>query len=281
MTIIPPEGSGYNFIPSIRAGTTVVIVGGDDRQMGNAGRVLYIVATAGYNNDTCLDSSSPSSTPGPPAGGIMTPTVSSTISPVGSHTSNNLSRSVSEYKVGFGHSIYLFLYSTSVGGIAGKVHITLHCAISHGFLSGGVVGGVVVLVVAIFATIFIRRRRRRQNSSKERATIFLDNDDDNEYRDHSSRYCEPEPFTLTESAQDSSSREQSTSDTPGQQAVLDTYVADDPPSARTQSGASKKSPAPPSVRLNVIVHEDAGPSMTEDEEPKIVELPPAYTNIRG
>jgi hypothetical protein len=39
---------------------------------------------------------------------------------------------------------------------------------------------------------------------------------------------------------------------------------------------------PPSLRpVNVIQHEDAGPSLPADnQEAETVELPPAYTNIR-
>lgn len=45
----------------------------------------------------------------------------------------------------------------------------------------------------------------------------------------------------------------------------------------------RKSPAPPSFRpVNIVQHEDAGPSADMGEqEPETIELPPAYTNIRS
>ena len=43
----------------------------------------------------------------------------------------------------------------------------------------------------------------------------------------------------------------------------------------------RKSPAPPSFRpVNIVQHEDAGPS-GGPEEAETIELPPAYTNIRS
>lgn len=49
-------------------GTTVIIVGGDDRGVGTAGSVMFTVGN-GFSGNDCLNSQSPSSTPGSPAGG--------------------------------------------------------------------------------------------------------------------------------------------------------------------------------------------------------------------
>jgi hypothetical protein len=52
---------------------------------------------------------------------------------------------------------------------------------------------------------------------------------------------------------------------------------------RSTAPTSAKSPAgPPQLRaVNIIQHEDAGPSETQkEEEQETVELPPAYTNLR-
>ena len=61
------EGYGFNWIVPVRAGTTVLLVGGDSRGIGSAGWTQQNVAQGA--NNTCLDASSPSSTPGSPAGG--------------------------------------------------------------------------------------------------------------------------------------------------------------------------------------------------------------------
>lgn len=48
-----------------------------------------------------------------------------------------------------------------------------------------------------------------------------------------------------------------------------------------QSTSTRKSAAPPSFRpVNIIQHDDAGPSEEPALEPETVELPPAYTNIK-
>lgn len=44
----------------------------------------------------------------------------------------------------------------------------------------------------------------------------------------------------------------------------------------------RKSPAPPSFRpVNIVQHEDAGPSAGAEEEAETIELPPAYTHIKS
>lgn len=48
--------------------TTLLLVGGDDRGNGTAGSTLYTV-NSGENDSSCLNSNSPSSTAGSPAGG--------------------------------------------------------------------------------------------------------------------------------------------------------------------------------------------------------------------
>ena len=63
------EGTGFSWLPSIRAGTTLILVGGDNRGNGSAGSTTNLVS-AGINNDiSCLSNASPSSTAGNPAGG--------------------------------------------------------------------------------------------------------------------------------------------------------------------------------------------------------------------
>jgi hypothetical protein len=66
LTTVNNEGYGFNWITLVRAGTTVLLVGGDSRGIGSAGWTQQNVNQGGT---TCLNSSSPSSTPGSPAGG--------------------------------------------------------------------------------------------------------------------------------------------------------------------------------------------------------------------
>ena len=66
------SGYGYGFdctVP-VQAGTTVVLVGGDSRGIGTGGWAPMVIKQSG--SQSCLDSSSPSSTPGSPAGSSPT-----------------------------------------------------------------------------------------------------------------------------------------------------------------------------------------------------------------
>jgi hypothetical protein len=50
-----------------------MLVGGDNRGMGDAGSSIYVVNSNATTNDaSCLTNNSPSSTPGTPAGSIQT-----------------------------------------------------------------------------------------------------------------------------------------------------------------------------------------------------------------
>ena len=67
LSTVPEQGFGFSWTPSVRAGTTVLIVAGDNRGPGSGGSATYII---NYGTDnSCLNDASPSSTSGPPAGG--------------------------------------------------------------------------------------------------------------------------------------------------------------------------------------------------------------------
>ncbi|KAH9003379.1 hypothetical protein EDB86DRAFT_2354083 [Lactarius hatsudake] len=59
--------TGFNWTVDITSGTNILIIGGDDRGIGSAGVTPFTVDPSG--NTSCLDSTSPSSTAGSPAGG--------------------------------------------------------------------------------------------------------------------------------------------------------------------------------------------------------------------
>ena len=53
------------------------------------------------------------------------------------------------------------------------------------------------------------------------------------------------------------------------------------PTSMGTSTYFRKSPAPPSFRpVNIVQHEDAGPSEAGQPDLETIELPPAYTNLR-
>jgi hypothetical protein len=69
LTTVDSEGTGFNWTPSVRGGTTLIIAGGDNRGMGTGGSVLNTVSAGTNLDNSCLSGNSPSSTPGSPAGG--------------------------------------------------------------------------------------------------------------------------------------------------------------------------------------------------------------------
>jgi len=167
----------------------------------------------------------------------------------------------------------------------------IHAEYRRTFSVGGVVGGVAGLLIIAFLVFLWFRRRRAQRASKERPSLFIDHDDEaptsQPPHEELPVYYEPEPFTAAEPTDRASTNRASTaldrSERPISQSL--TYLTDPQRIASpdgTGTGISRKSPMPPSLRaVNVIQHEDAGPSLHADNaEPEIVELPPAYTNIR-
>ncbi|KAI6019848.1 hypothetical protein F5J12DRAFT_813617 [Pisolithus orientalis] len=259
---VADEGTGFNWTASVRAGTTLILVAGDGRGLGSGGSGLYNVAAGLYPDSSCLSNSSPSSTAGPPAGGSYPTDVS------GDQTPGNSS------------------HSSNVGAIV-----------------GGVVGGLVFAALLVLAGLYIIRRKT-SSSNKEQPVDLLHGDPDDsdqapppdlpEYR--------PEPFLATEPTEASSSYQP---DDTGRLSVagsrygalsdrpLSTMSLSEMQSARSGtpdrdmrhvSGpsasmvtSSRKSPQPRQLRpVNIIQHEDAGPSEVDSET---IELPPAYTNI--
>ena len=67
LSTVKSEGYGFNWIVPVRTSTTVLLVGGDNRGIGAAGWTQQNINLGDHS--TCLNSSSPSSTPGSPAGG--------------------------------------------------------------------------------------------------------------------------------------------------------------------------------------------------------------------
>lgn len=236
-----------------------MIVGGDNRGNGTAGSSLNVVS-AGISPDTsCLDASSPSSTPGSPAGGSY---------PTGSTTPGSNSGG-----------------GTNVGAIV-----------------GGVVGGLVLLISLFLVLYFYRRRQRERARHREKPMDLISGDDDeDEHGDGSNdrrsrndlpQFYQPEPFTVpdptvadTESIEGrrplsgvTSTSFYTRSGTPDGSVALG-YGA----GASTQGTGRKGAPTRTMRPVNIIQHDDAGPSYEppKDEEAETIELPPAYTALRA
>ncbi|KAH9855319.1 hypothetical protein C2E23DRAFT_857987 [Lenzites betulinus] len=257
------EGVGFNWTPSVRVGTTVLLVGGDQRGLGSAGSNFYTMQEG--NTSSCLNDTSPSSTPGTPAGGSY---------PTSTDGSGVDSGS------GSGGS------STNVGAIV-----------------GGVIGGVVAAIALGLVLLFAVRRKRFHKGTKERPVDLLQ-DQDNEGGDaRPPEYYQPDPFVLPDPTIASTHDAAGSVVAPGlatrpsaeqRQSYLSTSTSETggpgaaylrAPASSAPSTSTRKSAAPPTFRpVNIIQHDDAGPSdpppPPPEEEPETIELPPAYTNIR-
>ncbi|EIW55324.1 uncharacterized protein TRAVEDRAFT_130820 [Trametes versicolor FP-101664 SS1] len=257
LTNVTGTGTGFDWTPAIRSGTNLLLVGGDSRGLGSAGSNAYTLQSG--SSVSCVNSTSPSSTPGSPAGGSYPTSTDGSGINTGSSSSNS---------------------KTNVGAIVGGV-------------IGGVVGAIALGLVLLFA---VRRQRFHNKGTKERPVDLLQ-DQDNEGAAGDGRppeYYRPEPFllpdpTVASTVHDDAGRpsadhrqsylsQSSTSETGGAAGVLR------PPPSTAPSSNTRKSAAPPTFRpVNIIQHDDAGPSEPPPppaEEPETIELPPAYTNIR-
>ncbi|KIM71998.1 hypothetical protein PILCRDRAFT_804429 [Piloderma croceum F 1598] len=147
LSTVKNEGYGFNWIVPVRASTTVLLVGGDNRGIGAAGWTQQNIE---LGDNTCLDSSSPSSTPGSPAGGAY---------PTGSNGAGT----------GSGGN----------GGNGGNTIDSSRRKTNLGTIVGGAVGGGVALIVILLVGFcFIRRR---WSSTPKHRPIDLLQDHDEEY----------------------------------------------------------------------------------------------------
>ena len=270
ITDVTSEGTGFSWTPSLRGGTTLILVGGDNRGNGTGGSTLNTVSTGIDNIGSCLNDASPSSTPGSPAGGS-----------------------------------YPTSESGGVGGGGGS---------NIGAIVGGVVGSVVALAVLVLLLLFYRRRSTQQSRHEKRALDLLNAEEEEDApganhngaaggrggstaghsRNELPEYYQPQPYTLPDPTL------ASTYETDAEGRPLSGYSDTDRHTTTTEflgslyagahGGAStpnstngRKGPLRQMRPVNVIQHDDAGPSEPltgGDGEVETVELPPAYTNIR-
>ncbi|KIK57762.1 hypothetical protein GYMLUDRAFT_75370 [Collybiopsis luxurians FD-317 M1] len=236
-------GTGFSWTPNIREGTTLHIVGNDDKGNGTGGSSRLTVGNNLQNDNSCLNQNSPSSTAGSPAGGSYPTDTSGDSTGGGSTSSGN----------------------------------------NTGAIVGGVVGGVVGLLALILLLYFIRRRTKQNRRFNEKPVDLLPADEADERTNQPGEppeYYRPDPFIVPEPTVDESL---TTSGRPLSGSEGPSSRSGTPDLASTSTG-TRKTGAPRILRpVNIIQHDDAGPSesaQNKEVEAETIELPPAYTNIR-
>lgn len=145
-----------------------------------------------------------------------------------------------------------------------------------------------LLVALLLLLLFFRRRRRVHKQQKEKPVDLLLADEGDEGNRHQRnelpQYYEPEPFVVpdptiasSESQRPGGSEGRRLSSRSGTPDLLSNSGG--PSSTTTRKGGAPRPLRP----VNIIQHDDAGPSegpKEEEGEPETIELPPAYTNIR-
>jgi hypothetical protein len=150
------------------------------------------------------------------------------------------------------------------------------------------VGGVVGLLALLLVAFFVYRRKHQDKSNKERPVDLLQGDegDGTTQNNHLPQYYEPEPFIVPDPTSEHSPTE---ADTDSQGRPLSGVTSSDgfqgfggaTSVGSSSRGAKSAAGMRPMRAVNIIQHDDAGPSeAAKAEEPETVELPPAYTNIR-
>jgi hypothetical protein len=150
-------------------------------------------------------------------------------------------------------------------------------------LSGGVVGAAVLLVAAVLVAFWFFRRRPYSALSQSRPVNVLQDDEDGIEEGHDlPQYYAPEPYLMPDPTVRGTSEAASTQDRPLSMSTVTTDVQR-PQTPMTTTTTTRKSAAFPQLRpVNIIQHDDAGPSedLSGQAEHETIELPPAYTNIR-
>lgn len=144
------------------------------------------------------------------------------------------------------------------------------------------VGGIILLLAGALVGFFFLRRRPYSALSKERpVNVLQDDEDGNGENLDLPQYYAPEPYLVPDPTIRGTSEAASTHDRPLSMTTADIQRPHTPLTAT--STATRKSAAPPQLRpVNIIQHDDAGPSedLSSHGEPETIELPPAYTNLR-
>ena len=129
--------------------------------------------------------------------------------------------------------------------------------------------------------LLFRKRKQQANYNKERPINILQDDDEGD-QPHGDlpQYYEPQPFTVPDPTVVSTTDAASTR---GDNMSERMPLRPGTPAGMTDITSSSRKTAMPRMRpVNIVQHEDAGPSgpPAAEEQPETVELPPAYTNLR-
>jgi len=153
-----------------------------------------------------------------------------------------------------------------------------------GAIAGGVAGGLVgVAAVALIAFFCFRRRGYAAVAKEHHVNVLQDDEDRNASHHDLPHYFTPEPYLVPDPTVRGTSEAASTRDRPISTATSDHTPRPLTPASMT-TATTRKSALPPQLRpVNIIQHDDAGPSEgpASPGEPETIELPPAYTNIRS
>lgn len=141
--------------------------------------------------------------------------------------------------------------------------------------------GILLVSTGLLAFWFFRRRPYSAVSQQRPVNVLQDDDDGNEDNDLPQYYA-AEPYLVAEPTIRGTSEAASTHDRP---ISMSTITADvqRPQTPMTTTTTTRKSAAFPQLRpVNIIQHDDAGPSedLSGEAASETIELPPAYTNIR-
>lgn len=263
ITNVVSEGTGFTWIPSIRGGTTLILVGGDNRGNGSAGSTLILVSSGIDNDISCLSDTSPSSTAGDPAGGA--------------------------YPTGNGGWTGRSSGGTSVGAIVG------------GVLGG--LAFVIACILLLWVFRRRQRRQKRTTKLSVDLINEDEDDGAPRTMRHNElpQNYQPEPYmvpipdsTASELDDDLSVRSPLTAagtrtsyygraETPDRLSAVGFGGVGAGAGVGGGSSAGRKGGAPKAMRaVNIIQHQDAGPNNKADgEEPvETIELPPAYTMVK-
>ncbi|KAE9409676.1 hypothetical protein BT96DRAFT_962255 [Gymnopus androsaceus JB14] len=233
-------GTGFSWTPNIREGTILNIVGNDNRGNGTGGSSSVTVSQNLQNDNSCLNSTSPSSTAGSPAGGSY-PTSTSGAS-TGSSSSSG---------------------GTNVGAIV-----------------GGVVGGVVGLLALLLLLYFIRRRTRQNAKNNEKPVDLLQADEGDERPNRPAQlpeYYQPDPFIVPDPTSGDESGSSAAPFSSSSERPTSSASTHDATSSSARKSAVPRTLRPVNI---VQHDDAGAASTTKEEEPETIELPPAYTNIR-
>jgi hypothetical protein len=170
-----------------------------------------------------------------------------------------------------------------------------------GAIVGAVVGTLILLLAILFAFFFYQRKRNRRSVKEVPVDLLQGNEEedlDNAARGQLPTFYRPEPFVLPDPSV--SSRPSGEQDRPlslattaewplnstslGRSPTPDASLAaaiGGAPQPSSATSVSKKTGAPPRMfrPVNIIQHDDAGPSDAQEGNPETIELPPAYTKI--